>query len=81
VRSFLDEKHSIRYRIFNLCQEKKYDAFKFGGRVRWIPIPDHQPPSLRQIMQFCNRSVLSFLMLGVHSIATRRWNLRAHVID
>ena len=55
MKQFLDERHPGRYRIFNLCQEKTYEASKFDGRVRWIPIADHHPPTLRQIKHFCLR--------------------------
>lgn len=56
VKAFLDERHGSRYRIFNLCDEKTYDTAKFDGRVRLLPIPDHQPPSLHQMKNFCYRS-------------------------
>ena len=28
---------------------------RFDGRVRWMPFPDHHPPTLRQMRQFCYR--------------------------
>lgn len=55
VKKFLDERHGGRYMVFNLCQERNYDAVKFDGKYVWIPVVDHEPPTLRQLKLFCNR--------------------------
>jgi len=62
VKQFLDEKHTGRYKVYNLCIEKNYDASKFDGRMEWLPCHDHQPPSLRQMMRFCY-SVQKWLLM------------------
>jgi len=62
VKQFLDEKHTGRYKVYNLCVEKNYSASKFDGRMEWLPCNDHQPPSLRQMMRFCY-SVQKWLLM------------------
>ena len=49
VIKFLQERHAGRYKIYNLCAEKTYSEQNMGGHVEWIPVLDHQPPTLRQL--------------------------------
>ena len=49
VKRFLQERHAGRCKVYNLCAEKTYSAQEFAGHVEWIPVLDHQPPTLRQI--------------------------------
>ena len=37
------------------CASRARACARFDGRVRWIPVSDHQPPTLRQMMHFCTR--------------------------
>lgn len=39
---FLDEHHSGRYKVYNLCIERGYDSGMFGGRVMRLPLYDGQ---------------------------------------
>ena len=49
VIKFLQERHAGRYKVYNLCAEKTYSEQNMGGHVEWIPVLDHQPPTLRQL--------------------------------
>ncbi|QDZ21055.1 tensin phosphatase [Chloropicon primus] len=53
VTSFLDEKHpGGKYKIYNLCSERTYDAALFDGKVASFPFDDHNCPPLRLIQAF-----------------------------
>lgn len=45
--------HRSQFRVYNLCQEKPYDASNFENRVCKIPFKDHEAPRFVQIYQFC----------------------------
>jgi protein-tyrosine phosphatase len=62
VVKFLQENHAGRYKVFNLCAEKNYSPLHFDGNVEWIPVLDHQPPTLRQIKLFCSSAKRWMLM-------------------
>ena len=53
VLAFLDQKHGGgRYKIYNLCSERTYDAELFDGKVASFPFDDHNCPPLRLIQAF-----------------------------
>ena len=58
VAKFLDERHGVekfgehRYWVYNLCSEMSYDEEKFHNRVKTIPIPDHNVPTVKQMIDF-----------------------------
>ena len=53
VAKFLDEKHGAdRYRVYNLCSEITYDEEKFHNQVKRVLIPDHNVPTLKQMIDF-----------------------------
>ena len=58
VARFLDEKHGIekfgehRFRVYNLCSEMSYDETIFHDQVRRVCIPDHNVPTVAQMIAF-----------------------------
>ena len=53
VRKFLDHFHPGKVKLYNLCSEREYDADFFYGRVERFPFPDHNPPQLKMMDEFC----------------------------
>ena len=53
VQRFFETRHSGRYRIYNLCSERAYDASDFLGRVVRMPFDDHNPCQVEVIPRFC----------------------------
>ena len=52
-----DEKTRARHTCAHdvLMRTRALLQYRFDGRVRWLPFPDHLPPTLRQMRQFCYR--------------------------
>ncbi|KAF5735571.1 hypothetical protein HS088_TW15G01079 [Tripterygium wilfordii] len=68
VKSVLDMRHQVHYKIFNLCIEESYDPSHFHGRVERYPFDDNHVPPLQIIKLFCE-SVHSWLSLDPKNIA------------
>jgi len=56
VRRFLDQFHYGKYIVFDLCEERSYDARHFHGRVSEYKFQDHSIPSLGQLFRFCREA-------------------------
>ncbi|CAO1337096.1 unnamed protein product [Diamesa serratosioi] len=69
VRNFLNTKHNNNYKIYNLCEEKKYqyDISKFQHCASF-PFSDHNPPNIELIQDFCN-NVHSWLTTDPKNVA------------
>lgn len=54
LSSFLDTKHGVFYKVYNLCSEtnRLYDPSLFGGRLASFPFDDHHVPPLTLIVAF-----------------------------
>ena len=59
VARYLDEKHGFkkydgvhRYWVYNLCSEITYDEEQFHNQVRRVCIPDHNVPTVKQMIDF-----------------------------
>lgn len=53
VRRFLEVRHKDKYKVWNLCAEKAYDAALFSNRVERMPFYDHQAPPIDIMRSFC----------------------------
>ncbi|CAD8099186.1 unnamed protein product [Paramecium sonneborni] len=52
VRRFFDSVHPGHYKVYNLCEERKYDHSNFN-QVAEFPFQDHQAPTFSLIYEFC----------------------------
>ncbi|KAJ7520031.1 hypothetical protein O6H91_20G064000 [Diphasiastrum complanatum] len=53
VIKFFETHHPGKYKVYNLCSERLYDAALFEGKVACFPFNDHNCPPLSSIMAFC----------------------------
>ncbi|RLN87304.1 hypothetical protein BBJ28_00016666 [Nothophytophthora sp. Chile5] len=54
VFCFFEQRHAGRYRVYNLCAERRYaPEAKFHGRVAEFGFDDHSPPPLALLFPFC----------------------------
>ncbi|XP_076918045.1 phosphatidylinositol 3,4,5-trisphosphate 3-phosphatase and protein-tyrosine-phosphatase PTEN2A-like [Bidens hawaiensis] len=60
VIKFLETHHKDRYKVYNLCSERLYDASLFAGKVACFPFNDHNCPPINLIPSFC-QSAYSWL--------------------
>ncbi|XP_071702243.1 phosphatidylinositol 3,4,5-trisphosphate 3-phosphatase and protein-tyrosine-phosphatase PTEN2A-like [Rutidosis leptorrhynchoides] len=60
VIKFLETHHKDRYKVYNLCSERLYDASLFAGKVACFPFNDHNCPPIHLIPSFC-QSAYSWL--------------------
>lgn len=68
VFRFFEQRHPGRYRVYNLCVERRYTSEeKFHGRVAEFGFEDHCPPPLSLLLPFC-RDVHSWLQSNPENI-------------
>ncbi|KDP31989.1 hypothetical protein JCGZ_12450 [Jatropha curcas] len=67
VISFLETHHKGKYKVYNLCSERLYDAAKFGGKVACFPFDDHNCPPIHLIISFC-KSAYSWLKEDIENV-------------
>ncbi|KAI7739285.1 hypothetical protein M8C21_017515 [Ambrosia artemisiifolia] len=60
VIKFFETNHKDRYKVYNLCSERLYDASLFAGKVACFPFNDHNCPPINLIPSFC-QSAYSWL--------------------
>ncbi|KAJ4964679.1 hypothetical protein NE237_016528 [Protea cynaroides] len=67
VIKFFETQHKGRYKVYNLCSERLYDASLFKGKVASFPFDDHNCPPLQLIMLFC-QSAYSWLKEDIENV-------------
>ncbi|KAJ8770666.1 hypothetical protein K2173_021313 [Erythroxylum novogranatense] len=67
VIKFFETKHKGKYKVYNLCSERLYDASLFGGKVANFPFEDHNCPNLELITSFCH-SAYSWLKQDIENV-------------
>lgn len=67
VISFLETTHKGKYKVYNLCSERLYDASRFEGKAASFPFDDHNCPPIELIESFC-RSAHSWLKEGIENV-------------
>ncbi|XP_021753352.1 phosphatidylinositol 3,4,5-trisphosphate 3-phosphatase and protein-tyrosine-phosphatase PTEN2A-like [Chenopodium quinoa] len=67
VISFLDSHHKDKYKVYNLCSERLYDASLFEGKVASCPFDDHNCPPIQLIKSFC-QSAYSWLKEDIENV-------------
>lgn len=53
VIKFFETHHKGKYKVYNLCSERLYDASVFEGKVGCFPFDDHNCPPIQLIRSFC----------------------------
>ncbi|XAR72924.1 Phosphatidylinositol-3,4,5-trisphosphate 3-phosphatase [Bertholletia excelsa] len=67
VIKFFETNHKDKYKVYNLCSERLYDASLFEGKVASFPFDDHNCPPLQLIMYFC-QSAYSWLKEDIENV-------------
>jgi phosphatidylinositol-3,4,5-trisphosphate 3-phosphatase/dual-specificity protein phosphatase PTEN len=68
VFRFFEQRHPGRYRVYNLCVERRYAPDeKFHGRVAEFGFEDHSPPPLSMLLPFC-RDVHHWLKANTENV-------------
>ena len=52
VKSFFNSRHTNHYKVYNLCEEKRYDDNIFY-KQGYFPFRDHEAPPLNLLRPFC----------------------------
>ncbi|KAE8670027.1 cysteine proteinase RD21a-like [Hibiscus syriacus] len=67
VIRFFETHHKDKYKVFNLCSERLYDASLFEGKVASFPFDDHNCPPIRLIISFC-QSAYTWLKEDIENV-------------
>ncbi|KAK1383236.1 phosphatidylinositol 3,4,5-trisphosphate 3-phosphatase and protein-tyrosine-phosphatase PTEN2A-like [Heracleum sosnowskyi] len=67
VIRFFETHHKGKYKVYNLCTERLYDAALFGGKVACFPFDDHNSPPIHLILLFC-QSCYSWLKENILNV-------------
>ncbi|KAB2091588.1 hypothetical protein ES319_A03G202000v1 [Gossypium barbadense] len=62
-KTFMQDK----YKVYNLCSERLYDASLFEGKVASFPFDDHNCPPIQLILSFC-QSAYSWLKEDIENV-------------
>ncbi|KAL8143777.1 hypothetical protein V2J09_016809 [Rumex salicifolius] len=67
VIRFFETHHKGKYKVYNLCAERLYDASLFEGKVACFPFDDHNCPPIHLIKAFC-QSAYSWLKEDIENV-------------
>ncbi|KAJ4962325.1 hypothetical protein NE237_022264 [Protea cynaroides] len=67
VIKFFETHHKGKYKVYNLCSERLYDAALFEGKVACFPFDDHNCPPIQLIIPFC-QSAYSWLKEDIENV-------------
>lgn len=67
VIKFFESHHKGKYKVYNLCSERLYDASLFEGKVACFPFDDHNCPPIQLIISFC-QSAYSWLKEDIENV-------------
>ncbi|CAI8604926.1 unnamed protein product [Vicia faba] len=67
VIKFFETNHKDKYKVYNLCLERLYDASLFEGKVASFPFDDHNCPPIQLIVSFC-QSAYSWLKQDIENV-------------
>lgn len=67
VIRFLETHHQGKYKVYNLCSERLYDASLFEGKAASFPFDDHNCPPIHLISSFC-QSAYTWLKADVDNV-------------
>ncbi|CAJ2630549.1 unnamed protein product [Trifolium pratense] len=67
VIKFFETHHKDKYKVYNLCLERLYDASLFEGKVASFPFDDHNCPPLQLVISFC-QSAYSWLKQDIENV-------------
>nr|GEZ55654.1 phosphatidylinositol 3,4,5-trisphosphate 3-phosphatase and protein-tyrosine-phosphatase PTEN2A [Tanacetum cinerariifolium] len=56
-----------KYKVYNLCSKRLYDASLFEGKVASFPFDDHNCPPIQLIISFCH-SAYSWLKEDIEKV-------------
>ncbi|KAK4260119.1 hypothetical protein QN277_003276 [Acacia crassicarpa] len=67
VIRFLETRHEGKYKVYNICSERLYDASLFKGKAASFPFDDHNCPPIELLASFC-RSAYSWLKEDIQNV-------------
>lgn len=67
VIKFFETHHKDKYKVYNLCSERLYDASLFEGKVASFPFDDHNCPPIQLIISFC-KSAYGWLKEDIENV-------------
>ncbi|PIA27150.1 hypothetical protein AQUCO_08300086v1 [Aquilegia coerulea] len=67
VIKFFETNHKGKYKVYNLCSERLYDASLFQGKVASFPFEDHNCPPIQLMLLFC-QSAYSWLKEDIENV-------------
>lgn len=67
VLQFFETHHKGKYKVYNLCSERLYDASLLEGKVASFPFDDHNCPPIELVTLFC-RSAYNWLKEDIENV-------------